>query len=81
MTQKMKCQNFKLTFHRPTAGTINYRKGHFKDNAKIRLEQNNDEVLRNLRYKLEGEPYDETEFTQDYRYKHHLQNITRIEIK
>ena len=26
------------TFHKPTAGTINYREGHFKDNAKIRLE-------------------------------------------
>ena len=64
------------TFHKPTAGTINYREGHFKDNAKIRLEQNNDEVLRNLRAKIEGEPYDETEFTQDYRYKHYLQNYT-----
>ena len=69
------------TFHKPTAGTINYREGHFKDNAKIRLEQNNDEVLRNLRAKIEGEPFDETQFTQDYRYKHYLQNITRIEIK
>ena len=36
------------SFHRPTAGTIDYREGHFKDNAKIRLEQNNDQVLRNL---------------------------------
>ena len=69
------------TFHKPTAGTINYREGHFKDNAKIRLEQNNDEVLRNLRAKIEGEPFDETQFTQDYRYKHYLQNITRIEIR
>ena len=69
------------TFHKPTAGTINYREGHLKDNAKIRLEQNNDEVLGNLRAKIEGEPYDKTEFTQDYRYKHYLQNITRIEIK
>ena len=69
------------TFHKPTAGTINYREGHFKDNAKIRLEQNNDEILRNLRAKIEGELYDETQFTQDYRYKHYLQNIMRIEIK
>ena len=69
------------TFHKPTAGTINYREGHFKDNAKIHLEQNNDEVLRNLRAKIEGEHYDETQFTQDYRYKHYLQNIMRIEIK
>ena len=68
-------------FHKPTAGTIDYREGHFKDNAKIRLEQNNDPVLRNLRYKIEGESYDETAFTQDYRYKHYLQNIMRIEIR
>ena len=34
-------------FHKPTAGTIDYKEGHFKDNAKIRLEQN-DRVLRNL---------------------------------
>ena len=68
-------------FHKPTAGTIDYRQGHFKDNAKIRLEQNNDPVLRNLRARIEGESYDETEFTQDYRYKHYLQNIPRIEIR
>ena len=68
-------------FHRPTSGRINYREGHFKDNAKIRLEQNNDTVLRNLRAKIEGEPYDESEFTSDNRIKHYLQNISRIEIR
>ena len=41
-------------YHKPTAGTIDYREGHFKDNAKIRLEQNNDPVLRNLRAEIEG---------------------------
>ena len=40
-------------FHKPTAGTIDYREGHFRDNAKIALEQNNDPVLRNLRAKIE----------------------------
>ena len=68
-------------FHKPTAGTIDYRGGRFKDNAKIRLEQNNDPVLRKLRAKIQGEPYDETALTQDYRYKHYLQNIPRIEIR
>ena len=68
-------------FHKPTAGTIDYREGHSKDNAKTRLEQNNDPVLRNLRAKIQGEPYDETALTQDYRYKHYLQNIPRIEIR
>ena len=52
-------------FHKLSAGTIDCREGHFKDNSKIRLEQNNDQVLCNLRAKIEGEPYD-TEFTQSY---------------
>ena len=51
--------------HKPTSGRINIRDGHFKDNAKIRLEQNNDPVLRNLRHKILGEQYDENELTQD----------------
>ena len=68
-------------FHKPTAGTIDYREGHFRDNAnaKIRLEQNNDLVLRNLRAKIEGEPFDESAFTRDNRYQHYLQNKPRIE--
>ena len=68
-------------FQKPTAGTVDYRERHFKDNAKIRLEQNNDPVFCNLRARIAGESYDETEFTQDYRYKHYLQNIPRIEIR
>ena len=68
-------------FHKPTAGTIDYREGHFRDNAKIRLEQNNDPVLRNVRAKIEGEPFDESAFTQDNRYQHNLQNIPRIETR
>ena len=34
-----------------------------------------------MRAKIESEPYDETQFTQDHRYKHYSQNIMRIEIK
>ena len=60
---------------------ISCSSGYFKDNARNRLEQNNDIVLRNLREKLEGNPFDENEFASDYRYQHYLQNITRIEIK
>ena len=60
---------------------ISCSSGHFKDNARIRLEQNNDIVLRNLRAKIEGEPFDENELASDFRYQHYLQNITRIEIK
>ena len=67
-------------FHKPTAGTIGYWEGHFRDNAKIRLEQNNDPVLRKLRAKIEGERSDESAFTQDNRYQHYLQKMPRIEI-
>ena len=68
-------------FHKPTSELISCSSGHFKDNARIRLEQNNDIVLRNLRAKIEGEPFDENELASDFRYQHYLQNITRIEIK
>ena len=68
-------------FHKPTSGLNTCSEGHLKDYARIRLEQNNDIVLRNLRAKLEGNPFDENDLASDYRYQHCLQNITRIEIK
>ena len=74
MTQKMMCQNFKVSINpQPVQLTTE------KDTSKIT--QKFDQVLRNLRYKIEGEPYDETEFTHNYQYKHYLQNIIRIEIR
>ena len=54
-------------FLKPTAGTIDYRKGHFEDNANVRLEHNKYQALRNLRAEFGTEPYDKTEFNQDYR--------------
>ena len=36
-------------FHKPTSGLISCSSGYFKDNARIRPEQNNDIVLGNLR--------------------------------
>ena len=68
-------------FHKPTSGLISCSLGYFKDNARIRLEQNNDIVLRNLREKLEENAFDENELASDYRYQHYLKNITRIETK
>ena len=64
-------------FHKPTSGLNTCSEGQFRDNARIRPEQNNGIVLRNLRAKIEGNPFDEN----DYRYQHYLQNIIRIEIK
>ena len=66
-------------FHKLLSGLIS--SGYYKDNARIRLEQNNDIVLRNLRAKIEGNFFGENELASDYRYQHYLQNITRIEIK
>ena len=67
-------------FHRPTSGLISFSLGYFKDNARIRLEQNNDTVLRNLGEKSK-DSFDENELASDYRHQHYLQNITRIAIK
>ena len=67
--------------HKPTSGLIAVSSGYFRDNARIRLEQNNEIVLRILRAKTEGDSFDENELASDYRYHHYLQNITRIEIK
>ena len=49
-------------FLKPTAGTIDYRKGRFKDNANIRLEHNKYQALCNLRVEFGTELYDKTEF-------------------
>ena len=58
------------SFHKPTSGLNTCSEGHFKIYARIRLERNNDIVLRNLRAKLEGYPFDENDLAFDYRYKH-----------
>ena len=68
-------------FHKPPPSLNTCSEGHFRDNARIRLEKNNDIVLRNLRAKMEGNPFDENDLASDYRYQHYLQNITRIETK
>ena len=69
--RKMKLHHF----HKPTAGTMNNREGHFRADAKTGLEQNNDPVLRNLSAKIERKSFDKPAFTQDNRYRHYLQNI------
>ena len=57
-------------------GTVNYREGHFRHTtAKIRLEQNIDSFLRNRRATIEGEPFDESPFTEDNRFHYYQQNM------
>ena len=69
-------------FHQPTAGTTIEKFRQFKDRAKIRIEQNNDVVLRNLRKRIEKQDdFEETEYKSDYRHKHYDQNSKRIEVQ
>ena len=68
-------------FHKPTSRLNSASSGSCKDNARSRLEQNNDIVRRNLRSKIEGESFDKNQLASDYRYQHYLQNLSRIENK
>ena len=68
-------------FHQPTSGLNTCSAGHFRDNARIKLGQNNDVVLRNLRSKIKGNPFGENDLAFDYRYQHYHQNITKIKTK
>ena len=54
-------------FHKPTSGLILVSSGYFRDNARIRLEQNKDLVLGNLRAKIEGDSFDESETSTLYK--------------
>ena len=68
-------------YHHPTASRYQHKFGHFKDNAKIRIEKNNDPVLRNLRKIVEKQISDENEFISDTRYKYYQQNLPRTEVR
>ena len=52
-----------------------------KANARIQVEQDVDLVLKNLRRKLLGQPYDEVLLTTDERFKHYKVNEDRIILK
>ena len=50
-------------------------------NARIRVEQDVDLVLKNLKLKIIGHPYDEVLLTTDKRFKHYKANEDRIILK
>ena len=52
-----------------------------KANARIRVEQDVDLALKNLRLKILGQPYDEVLLTTDKRFKHYKANEDRIILK
>ena len=52
-----------------------------KVNARIRVEQNVDLALKNLKLKILGQPYDKVLLTTDKRFKHYKANEDRIILK
>ena len=52
-----------------------------KANARIRVEQDADLVLKNLKLKILGQPHDDVLLTTDSRFKHYKENEDRIILK
>ena len=52
-----------------------------KANARIRVEQDADLALKNLKLKILGKPNDEVLLTTDKRFRHHKANEDRIILK
>ena len=61
--------------------TKSYSIHGIKANARIRVEQDVDLALKNLKLKILGQPYDEVLLTKDKRFKHYKANEDRIIIK
>ena len=68
-------------FTRIDGNTTSYSMHGIKANARIRVEQDVDLVLRNLKLKIPGRPYDEVLLTTDRRFKHYKANEDRIILK
>ena len=61
--------------------TTAYSLHGIKANARIRVEQDADLLLKNLKLKILGQPYDEVLLTTDIRFKHYKANEDRIIFK
>ena len=61
--------------------TTSYSINRIKANATIRVEQDVDLVLKNLKLKLLGQPHDDVLLTTDRRFKHYKANEDRIILK
>ena len=68
-------------FTRIDGNTTSYSIQGIKANARIRVEQDVDLALKNLKLKLLGQPYDEVLLTTDKRFKHYKVNEDRIILK
>ena len=61
--------------------TTSYSLHGIKANARIRVEQDADLVLKNLKLKILGQPHDDVLLTTDCRFKHYRANEDRIILK
>ena len=65
-------------FTKIDGNTTSYSLHGIKANARIRVEQDADLVLKNLKLKIPGQPHDEVLLTTDSRFKHYKANEDRI---
>ena len=68
-------------FTKIDGNTTSYSIHGIKANARIRVEQDVDLVLKNLKLKKLGQPYDDVLLTTDSRFKHYKANEDRIIFK
>ena len=68
-------------FTKVDGNATSYSMNWIKTNARIRVEQYVDLVLKNLKLKIQGQPYDEMLLTTNKRYKHYKTNEDRIIFK
>ena len=61
--------------------TTSYSMNGTKTNARLRVEQDADLVLNNLKLKILGKPYDDVVFTTERRFKHYKANEDRTILK
>ena len=68
-------------FTKIDGNTTSYSMNSIKATARIRVEQDFDLVLKNLKLKILGQPFDEVLIMTDSRYKHYKTNEDRIILK
>ena len=68
-------------FTKIDGNTTSYSMNGIKANARKRVEQDVDLVLKNMKLKILGQPYDEVLMTTDLRHKNYKTNEDRILLK
>ena len=68
-------------FTKIDGNTTAYSLHGIKANARIRVEQDTDLVLKNLKLKILGQPYDDVLLTTDRRFQHYKANEDRIDLQ